>query len=124
MTKLRKKGPTGKRGFNTDGKKSITGLEEIAVYKTAFQRASVGILKLKKLKEELEQAPAGLKKPNPSHLLIELRAKQESQTRKIHLEKNLAGPVTQMSRWGGLTSENALQTDLDHRCKLGPNSGQ
>lgn len=93
-------------------------MEEIAVYKTAFQRASVGILKLKKLKEELEQAPAGLKKPNPAHLLIELRAKQESQTKKIHLEKNLAGPLTQMPRLGGLTSENALQRDQGHKCKL------
>lgn len=76
-------------------KKGITGLEEIAVYKVAFQRASVGILILEKLKGRVRASSCWLRESNP-HPLAHRTVSKARQTEKICLEKNWGGPLTQM----------------------------
>lgn len=86
-------------------KKGITGLEEIAVYKIAFQRASVGILILEKLKGSVRASSCWLRESKP-HPLAHRTVSKARPTEKICLEKNLGGPLTQMPHLG---LQNALQ---------------
>lgn len=80
----------------------------MAVYRIAFQRASVGILILKKLKGRVRASSCWPRKSKLHPLALISKTTQPD--RKIHLEKNLKGPLPQIP---GLerTSENALQRD-------------
>ena len=93
------------------------------VYKIAFQRASVGILILKKLKGRVRTSFCWPRESKPHPLAHRTVSKTRQSDRKIYLEKNLVGPLTQMSCLKR-PSENALQREMQRvHLPVGPGKG-
>lgn len=92
---MEKEGPTGEKRLQHRWKKSIRGLEEIAVYKTAPQERVWGILKL----EKAEELPPYL--PARSQDWEQIQEDGQTRTKKANLEKKNFAGFRQMSCAGG-----------------------
>lgn len=108
MTKLGKKSPLGKEA-SMQMEKGHNGLEEIAVYKIASQRASAGILVLEKLKGRVRASSCWLggSKPHPLAHRTVSKARQAG--------KNLPGEEFRRPAYSipPLGLQNALQRERE-----------
>lgn len=91
-------------------KKGITGLEEATVYKIVFQRASVRILILKKLKGRVRASSCWPRESKPRLLAHRTVSNTRQSNRKIYLEKNLVGHSSYVP-WLRRTSECPTEGD-------------